>query len=226
MSTSTDAPAGRVATPGWGGGDRLPVAPRQRRPGLAILAVVLILGGALFSAALVLRSGAKVNVVTMSQDIPRGQKLQATDFTQAAIAPGSLAVITWAQRTQLIGKTAAVDLKRGQLLSVNLVDNDPLPRTGTITAAVSLKPGQLPRLSPGEKVRVTWTPKESQSLANAPVPPHNGIVVDEAIVVSVSALRSDGFVQLLLNIPEGRQTDFTRWAALQSLSVVELHQGA
>ncbi|MEP6696808.1 MAG: SAF domain-containing protein [Pseudonocardiales bacterium] len=225
MATSTDAPASRAATP-YGGGDRLPVAPRQRRPGLAILAVVLILGGALFSAALVVRSGAKVSVVVLRQDVQQGQRIAATDLAQQQVAPGALAVIQWTQRSQVVGKTAAVDLRAGTLLNTNLLGNDPLPRADTVNAPVSLKPGQVPPVAPGESVRVLWTPHEGQNLANAPTPPRDGIVVDRAVVIAVSGVRSDGLVLLILNIPQGRQTDFTRWASMQSLSVVKLHQGA
>jgi hypothetical protein len=224
MATSTEAPAGRGATPTWGG-DRLPVAPRQRRPGLAILAVVLILGGGLFSAALVLRSGAKQNVVLVTHDVQQGQQFVRADFKQVQVAPGDAPVIGWSRVGLLVGKTATTDIKGGTLIHVGLVGNDPLPRAGFVLAQAALKAGNVPRLSRGDDVRVTWTPKEGLDRGDAPQIPQTAIIIDTATVVAVSNVRSDGTVLLTLNIPEARETDFTRWAYLQSISVVKLHQG-
>lgn len=226
MSTSTDAPGGRVAAPGWVGGDRLPVAPRQRRPGLAILAVVLILGGALFSAALVLRSGAKVSVVVMGADVTQGEPFEATDFRQAQIAPGGIKVIKWAQRGTLIGKTAAVDIKSGTLLNVDLTGDDPQPRAGYVISPATLKAAQMPGIRPGDRVRAVWAPPAGQTMDGAPVEASgwNGIIVDKAIVWTVSGRRADGTFDVNLVIPEGNQSKFSRYANRQDISLVKLNQ--
>ncbi len=227
MSTSTDTPAGRVATPGWSG-DRLPVAPRQRRPGLAILAVVLILGGALFSAALVLRSGAKVSVVVLAADVPQGDRFTATDFRQAQIAPGDVKVVKWSQRGDAIGKTATVFVMKGTLLNSSLLGVDPQPRDGFVIAPASLKAGQvLTALSAGDQVRVMWTPPPGQQQSvkdGAPTHAASGIVVDRAVVDTVSGLRPDGTILITLIIPEDRQSSFAQFATLQSIDIVKLHQ--
>lgn len=226
MATSTDAPPGRAGTPGAPGwsGDRLPVAPRRRRPGLAILAVVLILGGALFSSALVLRSGAKQSVILVTRDVPQGQQFSLTDFKQVQVAPGEVQVVGWAHVRELVGKTATADVKSGTLLHLGLVGDDPQPRAGFVIASAALKAGQLPSLKPGEKVRVLWTPHEGLDMRNTPSIPRDGFVVREATVYTVSGLRADGTVLIQLQVPEGRQTDFTRWGYLQSIAVVKLHQ--
>jgi hypothetical protein len=224
MATSTEAPAGRGTTPTWGG-DRLPVAPRQRRPGLAILAVVLILGGALFSAALVLRSGAKQNVVMATHDVQQGQPFVLADFKQVQVAPGDAPVIGWSRVGLLVGKTATTDVKSGTLMHVGLVGSDPLPRAGFVLANAALKAGNVPKVNPGDEVRVTWTPHEGLNTADAPQTPQTAIIIDTATVVAITGVRPDGTVLITLNIPERRQTDFTRWAYLQSISVIKLHQG-
>jgi hypothetical protein len=225
MATGTDAPAGRTATPGWAAGERLPVAPRQRRPGLVVLAVVLILGGALFSAALVLRSGQKQSVVVVTRDVPAGQRFVSADFGPAQVAPGALPVVTWPQVRQLIGKTAAADIKSGTLLNPALVGNDPLPRVNSVNAAAALKAGQLPSLVPGDLVRVLWTPQPGLSSDEAPNPPLDGVVVNHATVYSVSGVRPDGTIVVTLVIPESKQSGFARFASRQSISLVKLHQG-
>lgn len=224
MATSIDAPAGRAATPAWSG-DRLPVAPRQRRPGLAILAVVLILGGALFSAALVLRSGAKQSVIEVVNDVPEGQRFALTDLRQVQVAPGPVAVVRWSHVREVVGKTAAADIKRGTLLHPGLLGIDPLPRSGTAIVPAAFKAGQLPSLSPGDKVSVLWAPQAGSDPKEAPRYPTTGVVVDGAIVYSVSRVHPDGTAIVQLVIPLSKVSDFARFATLQSLTLAKPYQG-
>src|ERR1700678_2033634 len=56
------APAGR----------RLPSAPRERKPALAALAVVLVVGGALLAALLVVGAGHKTGAIEITQTVGQG----------------------------------------------------------------------------------------------------------------------------------------------------------
>src|SRR5688500_13092246 len=60
---------------GASGGQRLPAAPRERKPALAALAVLLILGGALTSAYLVMASGQRVAAIRIAQPVAAGQRI-------------------------------------------------------------------------------------------------------------------------------------------------------
>ena len=67
----TGAGAGRSAVPaGPSVGDRLPTPPRERKPALAALAVLLILVGALGATMLVLQAGDRIEVVKITEEIP------------------------------------------------------------------------------------------------------------------------------------------------------------
>src|SRR5690349_24888724 len=67
-------------------GDRLPVPTRQRRPRLALLALVLILGGAALAASLVLTSGRKQEYRVVAHDIALGRAPTRGAFRQLALA--------------------------------------------------------------------------------------------------------------------------------------------
>ena len=67
----TGAGAGRSAAPaGPSVGERLPTPPRERKPALAALAVLLILVGALGATMLVLQAGDRIEVVKITEEIP------------------------------------------------------------------------------------------------------------------------------------------------------------
>lgn len=57
------------------GGERLPSPPRERKPALAALAVLLILVGALGATLMVMRAGDKVSVVEVVAPVAAGNKI-------------------------------------------------------------------------------------------------------------------------------------------------------
>ena len=69
----TGAGGGRSSMPAPSmSGERLPTPPRERKPALAALAVLLILVGALGATMLVLRAGDRIEVVKVTKAIPAG----------------------------------------------------------------------------------------------------------------------------------------------------------
>src|ERR671915_2342757 len=76
-ATASAAPAAISANSNLrsGTGQRLPVPPRERKPALAALAVLLILGGALTSAYLVMASGQRVSAIRVAQPVAAGQRI-------------------------------------------------------------------------------------------------------------------------------------------------------
>src|SRR6266849_3057112 len=71
------APAGR----------RVPRAPRERKPVLAALAVLLILGGALGAGLLVIQGSKRVAAIEISQPVGAGQRIPVTAMQPVQIAP-------------------------------------------------------------------------------------------------------------------------------------------
>src|SRR3954465_9797855 len=77
---------------------KLPVPPRERKPALAALAVLLILGGALATTLLVLRSGDRISVIRVTQQIGAGQKFPEKALEEVQVANTGLGFVSWSQR--------------------------------------------------------------------------------------------------------------------------------
>ena len=77
---------------GASGGQRLPVSPRERRPALAALAVLLILGGALTSAYLVMASGERVSAIRIAQPVAAGQQIPMSALEEVQVGDTGIRV--------------------------------------------------------------------------------------------------------------------------------------
>jgi hypothetical protein len=172
MSMTTDrAPAGNqpgpTGAPGWGAqrssgrqGERLPARPRERKPALAALAVLLILGGALASMTLMLRSGDTVAAIGIAEQVPRGQRIPLEALREVQVARTGVAYVPWSQRTAVANFYAATALVPGSLLAANQVSRTGAIRTGQVVVGLALKPGQYPAGDPrGKPLQVGDTVK-------------------------------------------------------------------
>jgi hypothetical protein len=138
--------AGVPATP-WPQptGDRLPAVRRERRPALAALAVLLVLGGALTSTILVLQSGDRVSAVRIAKRVPAGTVIPADAIQEIPVAkdPG-VNYVLWSQRGQLARYYAATDLVPGSVLVGEMLTRKALVQPGQVVVGLSLKSGQYP----------------------------------------------------------------------------------
>lgn len=129
------------------GGDRLPSAPRERKPALAALAVLLILVGALGATVVVMRAGNKVSVVEIAEPVPAGAPIPSSALREVEVSENTgVDFITWAQRGDLTAHyRAATDLTRGSVLVTSMITKNQvgLP-AGKSLVGLSLKEGQYP----------------------------------------------------------------------------------
>lgn len=163
--TTSRTPSGGVAdNPGrpLGGsalgastGARIPVPARERKPALAALAVLLILGGALASAYLVMASGHRVSVIRISQQVAPGQQVPEAALQEIQIsATSQLDYVPWTDRVRVGQTFADVTLVQGSLLTYGMISTTNGAGVGTVKIGLALKPGQLPAegLQPGDRV--------------------------------------------------------------------------
>ena len=204
------------------GGDRLPVSTRQRRPLLAVLALVLILGGAALAASLVLTSGKKQEYLVVAHDVALGQTLTRDDFRQQAIAATNSSLFAPVPVadffTRVQGKKALTALKQGSLLSEGTFGDSITPAKGLVQIALNVPDGQYPRnLVAGDVVKVLYTPRGGaqtggSAAAAAPDPrgtvPHAPTLITSAYVNSVDA-SSSGQNAVVVGI-EVRNRDFAQ----------------
>ena len=140
--------------PGASVGERVPVPPRRRRPAMAALGVLVVLGCAGVSGALVLGSDETTPVLTLTRAVPPGHVITSRDLASAEISGTGLTAIAATSRADVVGMTAAVGLVPGTLLSTGMLTDDPVPGPGQAIVGLALKPGLLPvaELIPDENI--------------------------------------------------------------------------
>ena len=158
-SGGTVTGAGGFQTGRGASANRLPTAPRERKPALAALAVLLILAGALSTMLLVTRSGNRVDVVMMKNTVQVGQKISLDDLTDASVASdNTIHYFKWEQRFQLQNQTTFNTLVRGSLVVEGMLgtqQQNSAPAGTTVVGAL-VKSGHYPPgyLSAGVTVTV------------------------------------------------------------------------
>lgn len=141
------APASRTGMPPSGspGPVRPPTAPRERKPALAALALLLIAAGVLASVYLQTQAGNRVGVIELTQRVSQGQQITSADITEAMVAQDkTINYVTWAQRDLLTKYTAQTELVAGTLLIGQMLTTAPTANSADATIAVTLKAGQFP----------------------------------------------------------------------------------
>jgi hypothetical protein len=144
-------------TGGRGGANRMPAPPRQRRPALAAIAVLLIVGGALVAGLLAIRMDSRVEVVAVSRTIDPGQRITAADVTKRLIATDDrLQLVGWQFRDRIVGKVyARGTIYQGMLLDQQMYTTSSPVSAGRAIVSVQLNPALTPKeLARGDLVEV------------------------------------------------------------------------
>lgn len=156
------APVSSAERPGLSGpaSRRLPVPPRERRPALAALAVLLVLGGALATTLIVLRTGDRVSAIRIVQQVGAGQPVPPEAMEEVQIADTGVAYVAWRHRAEVAKTFAKVTLLPGTLLTEQMVSraSEELG-PGKAIVGLALKAGQAPvGLAKGDRVQVIHVP--------------------------------------------------------------------
>ena len=165
------------------GGRRLPSAPRERKPALAALAVVLIVGGALVAGLLVIQQGHKTGAVEITQTIGQGQRIPPGALQEIQVTSGlGIDYVPWDEASQVTRTYAATTIPAGTLLTpqMTVATND--LSTGLTQVGLALKDGQMPDgLQVGDRVDVYAV---SDSTGQCPRPA-NFLLTTNAVVLSI-----------------------------------------
>ncbi len=138
---------------------RLAGAGRRRQWPRVGIGIVVVAGCALVFAATSLQVGGRTGVLELRASLPAGAVITAADLGVAQVSAPGVAVLPAAEQASVIGRTAAVPLVAGSLLSpAELGPPRALP-AGSAEVAVALKPGGFPPdLAPGDHVLVVTLP--------------------------------------------------------------------
>lgn len=225
-------------------GERLPVPARQRRPMLAVLALVLILGGAALAATLVLTSGQKQEYLLINKNVALGETLTRNDFRQQALAATNSSVFApvpvadFSSRVE--GKKALVTLKKGSLLTEGTFGDELVPAVGLGQMSLTVPEGRYPSgLAAGDVVKILYTPSAnagtgSSAASGEKAIPRGTTLIAAAYVTSVGGSSSgqNGVVVGVdvkdVDLPESPTTGMPALAAANAanaLTVIRLDPG-
>jgi hypothetical protein len=133
------------AEPTAPGGRRLPSAPRERKPALAALAVLLVALGAVAAGYLVISAGHRVGAVEITQEVGQGQQIPASAVKEVEVASNTgLNYVAWQYAGRVTGVFAAVQIPAGTLLTPAMTTSTNNLVAGKVEVGLSLKAGQVP----------------------------------------------------------------------------------
>ena len=133
------------AEPTAPGGRRMPSAPRERKPALAALAVLLVALGAVAAGYLVINAGHRVGAVEITQEVGQGQRIPASAIKEVEIASNTgVSYVAWQYANRVAGVYAAVQIPAGTLLTPAMTTATNNLAAGKVQVGLSLKPGQAP----------------------------------------------------------------------------------
>jgi hypothetical protein len=197
----TGAGAGRSAAPAQPSvGDRLPTPPRERKPALAALAVLLILVGALGATMLVLQAGDRIEVVKVTAPIPAGGSVSQSNTTSVMVAKDdSIHYVEWTQLDQLKKLKAVNAIPAGVVAVGEMFGSEAGVAAGKATVGLSLKAGQYPTgIKQGDTVAAyrvssaTGTANSNGNGNSSSSASSNSVIADSARVSYVPGPKDSG----------------------------------
>lgn len=123
---------------------RLPSPPRQRRPALAALAVLLIVGGAAVAALLAMRVDERTPVLVLAGPVAAGEQIAREDLATTQVASELDSLIPESQADDVVGRYARVALAEGQLLDTTMLETQAPLSEGQTAVGAFLAQGFLP----------------------------------------------------------------------------------
>ncbi|MDQ0930260.1 hypothetical protein [Streptomyces turgidiscabies] len=224
----TGAGGGRSSMPAPSmSGERLPTPPRERKPALAALAVLLILVGALGATMLVLRAGDRIEVIKVTDEIPAGGSVSKANTTSVMVAANSgINYVEWTQLDTLKTLKARSTIYEGTVVMGQMFGSDGGVAAGQATVGLSLKEGQYPTgIKAGNLVaayrvgNTTGTGSSTGSSGSSSSGATTSLIVDKAKVTFVQNTK-DSDVISSTNLPVTLTVDSTKAADLAQAAAV------
>jgi hypothetical protein len=199
---------------------RLPSGQRERKPVLAALALLLIVGGALAAGLLVIQSGKRVAAIEISHQVTAGQRIPLSALAEVQVSSDTgLNYVPWAQASQVTRFYAATTLPPGTLLTSAMVAQGSNITAGRDILGLALKDGQWPtQLQAGGHVAIYAVSGQNSAAAGCPAT-GGAALSGDAIVMSVSS--PGGSVA-----PQGGSTDVTVAVSTANVGAVACNAAA
>jgi hypothetical protein len=137
---------------------RLPSS-RERRPALAALAVLLIVGGAFASGFLALQAGNRADYLRVQTDVPQGAEISESDLESVSLPEDMDGVISVDDTEAVVGLRAATQLVEGTILTENMITEESGVPVDMEEVPLNLE-NIAPGLTSGDSVKVHTAPDE------------------------------------------------------------------
>ncbi|WP_415954406.1 SAF domain-containing protein [Streptomyces sp. KLOTTS4A1] len=236
MDTRTSLPP----QPQLGGGQRQPdlpissgarksVAPRSKLV-KALAGVLVMVLGLLIVIMAVNRAGDRVPVLALAKDVQAGEEIEASDLVVASIAKDPvLSPIPASERSALEGQRAAVDLRKGSLLTRSQLQTGGCLGDDRQIVGIELKRGMAPRdvLRACDAVLAVVLPPQGGAgqgakQDDAGAPP----VQIEATVLSVGSTDASGAVVVNVAVAETDGPLLATKAAAKQVALIRQPRGS
>jgi hypothetical protein len=190
VTTTTAARTPAVAGPNGRTGVISNAVRPRRNPVHIVAGAMLVVVLALAFMWIQLRADQTVGVLVVARPVPAGQVITSADLRVATVVPDAgVQLVAASQADTVVGRTAAVPLVAGALLSPEQVGPAAWPAAGEAVVALPLKPGRIPAgIAPGARVRVLAVATTEGSSGRSAAGDQAGVV---ATVVEVSREQVD-----------------------------------
>lgn len=170
----------------------------RRSPARLFGGAALALTGALVFAVVGLRVDPAVEVLAVIRPVAAGAVLSDADLSTVKIVPDpAMQVFAANQKASVAGKTAAVPLVPGTLLTAGQLGTAVDPPAGQSVIAVGLKTGRAPAdLAAGAQVLVVIVPSNASNTSSSAPPP----VQAQAVVRAVAPADNAGIVVVTVQL--------------------------
>lgn len=207
---------------------RLPSAPRERKPALAALALLLVVVGVLASVYLQIQARDQVGVIQISKQVAQGQRITSADISEVMVTQdSSINYVLWSQ-VNLLGKyTASASLLPGTLLIGQMLTTQATTNPNQVLIPLILKAGDYPAgLTVGQALTAYYVPGPSSN-ANANSSSSSGVVpqagpIDTVTIVSLPGSESGDTANdvFTVSVDKSSATALLQYAAADSVILV------
>jgi len=150
-------------------------ARRGRRVPYVALGGLLVIGCVLSFAYAAARLGDRVPVLAVARPLAAGQVITASDLMEVSAAEDpALRLVPASQAALVTGRTAAVPLVPGTLLTEGMVGDAAFPPAGRVVSSLALKPGQYPQGLPVGARVVVFVSANTAAAGSQPAAPGPG----------------------------------------------------
>jgi len=199
---STHARSVLPQVPRGGNKPRIAAARRRSRSRIAAGAVLVVACVFGFLAAASAVTGRHAEVLVLARPVPAGAALSAADFAVTDLPQASgVATVPASEEAQLTGRTVAVPLAAGTLLTQADLGPTAFPPSGRAIVALPLSPGAYPPdLQPGARVAILPGHSSSQDSSSTSGPAAGNANVIIGTVTAITPVATPGETQTVVSL--------------------------